>query len=132
MEKIVVKEFNKQFKSNKLKFNLENLLKVLIKLSMIDAYDLDMRIKNEIGQSIPNTNILNLLNDIYTDCEPSVGIEEFVKLLHKANIEPELVYNESIKSKLNRMSNESQLLTVVSPPTEHEVNKKQLGSNWIY
>ena len=62
-----------------------------------------MRIKNENGIFVDNSNIINLLSNATTPTKVLLGQEEFVNLLFKAGVEPELLSNENIRVRLMRL-----------------------------
>jgi hypothetical protein len=82
---------------------LINQLKIILKLAKIDAYDTNLKIKNEFGSYIENSNIINLLHNATVPSKVLLGQDAFIALLFKAKVEPELISNENIKTKLIRI-----------------------------
>jgi hypothetical protein len=75
-------------------------LKIVLKVAKIDGYDGDFRIKDENGHFIYNSNIISLLNDATSISKVLIGYDSFISLLHKANVEPDLIVNENVKARL--------------------------------
>jgi len=75
-------------------------LQIALKLAKIDAYEIDGRIRSIDGHLIDGTNIVDLLEHVVSPKKSLEGLNEFVKLLYKAGVEPELVHNIDVKNKL--------------------------------
>jgi len=78
-------------------------LKIILKIAKVDGYDLDLRIKDEAGRPVYNSNIISLLNDATSMSKVLVGYDAFVQLLYKANVDPEWITNENVKTRLMRL-----------------------------
>jgi hypothetical protein len=76
------------------------MLKIGLKLSNINAFDDDFRIKREDNTVVSNSNLLILLNHLMTNGKVLNGLNELIYLMAKAKIDPELVINENVKAKL--------------------------------
>jgi hypothetical protein len=102
----------------------KNQVRILLKLGKIDPVDNNLRIKNENGVFIENSNIINLLHYATQDAKGLVGQEAFIMLLFKAGVEPELILNQDIKSKLFKLYVQSKVTqtdnTVQSKDTQKD------------
>lgn len=106
----------KKPKSHPFAEKLVKQTKIVLKLGKIDSYDNDLHIKDLNGHIIQNSNIINLLNEALAINKVLIGYDDFVKLLHKANVEPDLITNENIKSKLIGLYN-----SIPSTPKDMQV-----------
>lgn len=91
---------SKKLKTHPFLEKLINQLKIILKLAKIDAYDTSLRIKNNRGEFIEHSNIINLLQNATVLAKVLVGQDDFISLLFKAKVEPELIANENIRAKL--------------------------------
>jgi hypothetical protein len=116
----------KRIRSHQSLDRFKNQVKILLKLGKLDPIDNYLRIKNENGVFIENSNIINLLHNATQDAKELVGQEAFIKLLYQAGVEPELILNQDIKSKLFKLyvqskdtqtdnTTEPQIFTQTSP-----------------
>src|SRR5882672_1023893 len=78
-------------------------LKIILKLARIDAYNLDGQIKGADGQYMSRSDIIHLLQHSMTPGKLLIGEDEFVDLLHKANVEIDLIVNENVRSRLRQL-----------------------------
>jgi hypothetical protein len=76
------------------------MLKIILKLASVNAYDETGRIKNTSGTSIENSDIVTLLNHALSKGTKLVAESEFVEMLHKGNVEPDLIINDNVRAKL--------------------------------
>ena len=79
---------------------LNKIMKIFLKLASIKGYDIIGRVRDSNGHYIPESNIINLINHAMTHGKLLLAQNEFIKLLHEANVEPDLIINENIKVKL--------------------------------
>ena len=79
---------------------VKRMIQVILKLAKIEGYDENGRIKAKNGIYLEKSNIINLLNYSMTIGSPLIGEYEFVELLKECKIDPNLIINEKIKSKL--------------------------------
>lgn len=85
---------------------LINLLRVMSKLASIQGYDEEGRIQSRSGGYMNNTDIAFLLQNSMAPGKLIVGQDEFIHLLIKAKVNPDLILNENVRSKLlNENSN---------------------------
>jgi hypothetical protein len=82
---------------------LINQLKIILKLAKIDAYDTSLRIKNNKGDFIENSHIINLLQNATVLAKVLIGQDDFIKLLFQAKVEPELIANENVRTNLIKL-----------------------------
>jgi hypothetical protein len=116
----------KRMRSHPYGDKFENQIKIAVLLGIIGGIDRSLRIKNENGIFIENSNLINLLHNATQPAKRLIGQESFIKLLHKAGIEPDMIANEDIKAKLINLyetqtigtqteSREPQIFSNVSP-----------------
>jgi hypothetical protein len=79
---------------------IHGLLKIVLKLANISAYDTQGRIKSKTGDFVNNSNLVNLLNHAMSSGKVLVGESEFIELLYQARVEPELIINDNVRVKL--------------------------------
>jgi hypothetical protein len=89
--------------SKKLVDKISRLLKILLKLARVDGYDISGRIKRQDGSIVENSDITVLLNYANTPGRVLIGEKEFIELLYKAHVEPELVINDNLRAKLTKV-----------------------------
>jgi hypothetical protein len=82
---------------------LTRLLKIILKLANIEGYNQEGKIKTPSGDYLMHSDIVSLLNHAMTVGRVLIGEQEFIKLLYKAQIEPDLIVNENVKSKLSNL-----------------------------
>lgn len=76
--------------------------KILLKLAMYGGYDDLGRIKLGDGTFMEDSDIIPLLMHALSPGRNIKGINEFVDLLHRAGVSPELVINTSVRDMLMR------------------------------
>lgn len=90
---------------------LVKMLKIVLRLAKINAYTDDGEIRDEFGNVISNSNLINLLQKLMVNEKLLVGKNEFLKLLHNAKVPPDWVTNEDMKTRLLAMYNSGQKST---------------------
>jgi hypothetical protein len=85
----------------------KRLVKIILKLAKIKAYDEAGRILGSNGQYMDNTDIDILLAYAMTPGRILSGEMDFVRLLREANVEPELIINDNLRSKLSNFNMQS-------------------------
>jgi hypothetical protein len=80
-------------------------MKILLKLAKIDGYDIIGRIRNKNGDFLKGSDLITLINHSMTNGKLLLGESEFIRLLHEAKVEPELIINENVKVKLLNIYN---------------------------
>ena len=97
---------------------IHRFIKVIFKLAKHDSYDDEtLRIKSRNGGYIDQTNIVYLLTHAMSLGKVLHGEEEFIALLSSSGVDPELILNENVKSKLMRYRTQSY------PSTNKEILK---------
>ena len=125
MEKNEIKSTMPKKKVNSIIYKLTRIMKMFLKLANIKGYDLIGRVRDSKGNFIRDSDIIALINHSLTHGKLLLGQNEFIHLLFEANVEPDLIINENIKSKLSNLysnktedSNEN-----ISVPKEIDENK---------
>jgi hypothetical protein len=96
---------------NKFLDNLNRIMKKILKLAIIRAYDVIGRVRDRKGNYINDSDIIALINHAMSHGKLLLAQNKFIRPLHEAKIEPELIVNENIKAKLsNLFSNKSDSL----------------------
>jgi hypothetical protein len=93
---------------------LARLLKIILKVARVNGYDLEGRIRKNDGSLLPNSDIATLLNYAMTPGKVLIGESEFIDLLHKANVEPDLIINDNFRAKLMKMYEENRSTPQIS------------------
>ena len=101
---MVQTESEKNEKIDKIKFKIydkiHRFIKVILKLAKLDSYDDLLRIKTKNGNYLDKSNIVDLLTHSMSAGKVLHGEEEFIALLARSGVDPELILNENVKSKL--------------------------------
>jgi hypothetical protein len=95
---------------------IKRIMKIILKLAKINGYDTEGRVLNDEGNYVENSNILTLLNHAMTKGRILIGQSDFISILHKASVEPDLIVNENVRSKLLSLYNDKRTV-------DHEYNK---------
>jgi hypothetical protein len=77
-----------------------NLLPIMSRLASINGYDDEGRIKDGNGDFMNKTDIAVLLLNAMSPGKIIIGEQEFITLLKTANVNPDLILNENVRSKL--------------------------------
>ena len=108
IEKNEIKTNSPKKKMNLFIDKLTRIMKIFLKLANIKGYDIIGRVRNSKGDFVQDSDIISLINHSLTHGKLLLGQNEFINLLFEANIEPDLIINENIKSKLlNLYSNKT-------------------------
>ena len=96
------------------------ILKIALKLARIDGFNDDLNVKAEDGSFITNSNLARLLNISQSKVKDIRGMQELIRLLFIAQIDPNYILNEFVKSKLlelhNRQTDEPRPPSPLPPP----------------
>ena len=95
---------------------LERIVKLALKVANTNNYDEELRIKDSYGKSVDGSNLPNLLKLAVTNQKVNVGENEFIRILHESEVNPEWITNENIKNKLNAFGERRNLKRKRSPP----------------
>ena len=88
----------------KVQLKMFNLLRVMAKLANINGYDEEGRIKDNTGHVVEKSDIAILLLNAMSPGKLVIGENDFIYLLKKANVNPDLILNENVKFKLQNMT----------------------------
>ena len=86
---------------------LRQLLQIAIKLAKIDAFEIDGRIRSIKGKLLDGTNVIDLLDHVSSPRKALHGLDEFIKLLFKAGVEPDMILNRDVKIELMKLYQKS-------------------------
>jgi len=92
-----------------IKERLIRAIQIASKLSLIKAYNYEGNILNKNGQYDPETNIYKLIELALQPTRRVKGIHDFIRLLKQANIDSNLIVNESIKNLLENFNKNNEL-----------------------
>jgi len=90
---------------------LLRILKIVLKIAKIGGYDENGRVRRKDGNFIDKSNVSTLLNHAMTQGKVLHGEAEFIELLQEAKIDPNLIVNENLRSKLFGIAS-----PITSPP----------------
>ena len=79
---------------------IQKLLRIALKIASINAFNENFEINDLNGIPIPNSDITKLLNNAISAQKILVGEKDFIRLLHEANVDPNWIVNENLRSKL--------------------------------
>lgn len=83
------------------------LIKIALKIAKKDAYDDQMRILDIMGRPIDGTYLPTLLKYIVTPQKIIIGEDDFIRILHDADIDPEWITNENVRARLKEFDRKS-------------------------
>lgn len=105
-------EEEKSGKVDRIKFKIydkiHRFIKIILKIAQTDGYDDSLRIKTRDGNFLDKSNIVDLLTHAMSLGKVLHGEEDFIALMAKANVDPDLILNENVKSKLLQHKNQRQ------------------------
>ena len=90
-------------------------VEIVAKLADIKGYDKTFRIQAPDGNYMPNSNLITLITHAMSSGRVLHGEQEFISLLHRAGVGPELILNENVKSKLASFYSKSQEYPISAP-----------------
>lgn len=100
---------------------IQRLLKIVLKIADIKGYDYMWRIKTNDGKLVENSNIINLLLHAMSPGKLLIGEKEFIELLYKANVDPDLIINDNVKVKLTSLLENNRIPTTTITQADEEV-----------
>ena len=106
---------------------LSRIMKIFLKLANIKGYDLIGRVRNQNGDFVNDSDIISLINHSLTHGKLLYGQNEFIKLLFEAKIEPELIINENIKSKLLDLYTDKNEDIIENPPVSANIEEMSVN-----
>ena len=95
---VTIEKFDKI--KHKIYDKVHRFIKVISKLAQNDSYDENLRIKSRSGTYLEKTNLVDLLTHSMSIGKVLHGEDDFIALLAKSHVDPELILNENVKSKL--------------------------------
>lgn len=109
---------------------LAKLLKIILKIASINGYDEEGRIKDDNGVTIFQSDLVSLLQKAMSYEKVLVGKNEFINLLYKANVSPELLVNDDMRARLmllyKQPAKQTESKSVQTTTTEVETEPKNL------
>lgn len=75
-------------------------LDIALRLGRIKGYDDTRRILGADGKYITGSDVSMLIEEAMTPKRVLIGMDDFVKLLAKANVDPDSILNDNLKKKL--------------------------------
>lgn len=75
-------------------------LDIALRLGRIKGYDDTRRILGSDGNYMTGSDVSMLIEEAVTPKRVLVGMEDFIKLLAKANVNPDSILNDNVKKKL--------------------------------
>ena len=84
---------------------IERILNIVLKLAIIGGYNEDFEIIGRNGNPIENSSIVTLINLALNHENARVGENDFIRLLHDSNVNPNWIINENLRSKLMHYRN---------------------------
>lgn len=131
IEPIVAGEEEKSGKVDRIKFKIydkiHRFIRIILKIAQSDGYDDSLRIKTRDGNFLEKTNIVDLLTHAMSIGKVLHGEEEFIALMAKANVDPDLILNENVKSKLLQYTNQRQKANYIK---ENEIMTRGNANNF--
>lgn len=79
---------------------LEKAIRIVLNIANVNGYDKEFRIKTVDGAVVQGSDLVLLLNHSLSYGRLLKGESEFIDLLHKASVDPELITNDNVKAKL--------------------------------
>ena len=107
------------------------IMKIALKLAEINGYNEDLNVKRADGTFNTRSNLVKLLNISQTNARGTDGIPEIIRLLHLAKIDPNIIINENMKSRLLEMNNSQINSSRPPPPQNVSRTKEAFGSKII-
>ena len=81
------------------------LIKIALKIAKINSYDDELRIIGHNGEYVEGSNLADLLKYVLTSQKIIIGENEFIKILHDANVDPQWITNENVRARLLSLKN---------------------------
>ena len=79
------------------------IIELIYQLALIKGFDNQGRIIDKNGNVISNTSLTNLITHAMSAGKVLHGENDFIDLLKRANVNPDLILNENVKSKLHNL-----------------------------
>lgn len=91
---------------------IHKFIKIILKLARNVGYDSDLRIKLSNGKYLEKSNIVDLLTHAMSVGKVLYGENDFIELLAKSDVDPDLVINDNVRLKLLQFLNKKSNNTV--------------------
>jgi hypothetical protein len=114
-------------KRNRKSSRQTNIIKIAVLLANNGAFNGNLQIKKDDGSFNEESDIFKLLNYTQTKVRSIAGMSDLVKQIKLANIDPELIINESIK--LNLISNDD--IEIIESDPRRKATKRKHVENKI-
>ena len=104
------------------------LIKIALKIAKINSYDDELRIIGHNGEYVEGSNLADLLKYVLTSQKIIIGENEFIKILHDANVDPQWITNENVRARLIGLKNSNikRKRHPTPPPPRHNHHKFHL------
>ena len=79
---------------------------LILKLGQLGAYDSSRRIRGENGEYVQNTDIAHLIEEAMRPSRVVNGADQFIDLLVSCKVDPSIIVNDTLRSKLVRRMDE--------------------------
>ena len=79
---------------------IHRVINIILRVASVNGYDRYGRIKDREGNPVDNTSILHLLLHALTPGRVLVGEREFINLLYRAHVDPDMIVNDNVRSQL--------------------------------
>lgn len=84
---------------------IHRFIKIILQIAKSNGYDNEYRIKTKNGKYLDKSNLVDLLTQSMTVGKVLYGENEFIELLSKCGVDPELIINDNVRLKLIQMNN---------------------------
>ena len=79
---------------------LLRLIKIVLKLANVNGYDDEGRVRTKDGTIVSGSSVVVLLNHAMNYGQALIGENEFIQILKEAKVDPDLIVNENVRTKL--------------------------------
>ena len=106
---------------------IHRFIKIILKLAKYVGYDSDLRIKLKNGKYLEKSNIVDLLTHAMSVGRVLYGENEFIELLANSDVDPDLIINENVRSKLFQFKN---IKKRIDNDNDNETMDSETGVNY--
>jgi hypothetical protein len=100
---------------------LSKQLKIALALAKINAYDAEGRIRDDNNKFLKNSDLVELLSQASTPGKVLIGEKQFLNLLKEARVDPDLISNDNMRTKLINLSKIASDSPPVLEPAETQI-----------
>lgn len=79
------------------------ILKIVLKLAKVDRYNENGLVRDDNGNFVAQSDMVRLLNKSMSHEKLLIGKQEYIKRLHEAKVDPEIIVNDDIRGQLLRL-----------------------------